>query len=1367
MKKLYLFLILTVVFILSVHAQRWTIFSNSEPGAAPEVLVTTSSTQSVTFEVTIPGIYTQDTVVKGMAFTRLRLPGGRVVNPAGSPEIPMLTYSVAIPECSDVTVTYQIVSKQNLSSGWVYPVPEIVFVPHPDGYNEQVEEFSFNAGAYTQPKGTESPASISSTGYFRDQQYAEIIINPVEFCPINKTISVIDQIEITLTFTNPVGELIQELGIFADVAESAFINYERGISPPPIEPELGPYGPYVHYVNLTDTAQACKIVCDYLIITDPKFYNNAQLYRLAKHRRDLNGYDVAIVDLSQILGLNFFYEGQLDNPPTLTYKSEQKMRTFIRRVYEGKNARHMADKRVGFVLLVGDNYAGNTGMPTSFDHNQKSPYSYEGKFASDYYFCCVTGYKVGTNAGKYDDMGDFPIGRFSVETDQHLYNMVYKTIEFEREYQPKTWRKTAGFTYGNYHDNITVSNHIIYTLKDFILEYSSENWNSKIVNWYEVNGEIRVPTLDYMNEGAAFVQYWGHGGVKTWQDTLRIDTFKVKLNNYNMTPFINTSSCQTGWFDNPPNTECLAEFLTRYDSIKGAVGYIGASRTIGALVTKPDDFFVKYLFNGSHGSIAGKLMNRWKIYNHFYPDITKQNKCAYNLFGDPALDILAEGYEVTKNVTADFPAEIKKKVRVHKGATLTAASLNVLGTLIIDDGASVVVGGIGISGLVKVYGGGTLNIANNGAIAFMKDGKLIVEESGNVVIGNNALVKFWEDGSPNLDTIPKIHVKGGGFTVGSGTTFNNIKNGIFLENSKDAQGLPLYDKNKQYNFTNCTFIHVPLIHKGCKLNITNCTFVNGSDITTSISNTSLKNCTFNYSTLTADHSALQEDYEAIKPNLFVSNSEFYGDDSNTAITINNSSGFYISNNTIEGFETGIFLDNCGITQSENGKGPTYPYDTLGFSQKIVTAFIGNDIGLCGSGIELYNTVADFRKNYIHENYFGVRLYNNSYTTFDNKNQLPFQTIADCGSIELYATSNSFPSIFRYNVIMHDDNIGNPYDPLIYWDKKQVGLTLKPVVNFNNWGMNFEPQEDLYPWKYFICDSIWYFLLKAPTCGDDETLYQTGLDYFANEDYANAETTFKELIDTYPESNLAIAAMRELFALESFTDNDYYELNSYFTSIAASDSNLFDVAEFLATRCHVKARHWQPAIDWYENRIENPPSYQDSIFAVIDLGHIHLMMEGDTLGGTRGGKHLCHYRLANMKPKSKQEYETTKTSLLATLPQTPNLAPQTPYPIPQTPHPTPLTSKNGALGDCIPNPTHGDATISYEIYKEGVVEIQIYNAMGQLVKTLPQGTLKPGSYQVKVSFAGLGRGSASADRGVYHYTLLINGKRTDAKKVVVN
>jgi type IV secretory pathway VirB10-like protein len=163
-----------------------------------------------------------------------------------------------------------------------------------------------------------------------------------------------------------------------------------------------------------------------------------------------------------------------------------------------------------------------------------------------------------------------------------------------------------------------------------------------------------------------------------------------------------------------------------------------------------------------------------------------------------------------------------------------------------------------------------------------------------------------------------------------------------------------------------------------------------------------------------------------------------------------------------------------------------------------------------------------------------------------------------------------------------------------------------------------------------------------------------------------------------------------------------------------------------------------------------------VFAVIDLSDIHLMMEADTLGGAKSGS-SAHYRLANIKPVSKKAFEENRATLLATLPQMKK--PKNDDTEPQTANPKLRTTK-GVLGDCIPNPTNGNATISYEIFIEGVVEIQIYNAMGQVVKNLPQGTQKMGYYQTKIHLSSL-------PAGLYHYTLFVNGERTDSKKVVVN
>jgi|GEM_PF-1106415 len=586
-----------------------------------------------------------------------------------------------------------------------------------------------------------------------------------------------------------------------------------------------------------------------------------------------------------------------------------------------------------------------------------------------------------------------------------------------------------------------------------------------------------------------------------------------------------------------------------------------------------------------------------------------------------------------------------------------------------------------------------------------------------------------------------IAVKGGGFVVEDNVIIQNLSGGILLENAK-SESIPwFYDGNIEYNLNNITFENTPLTHHGTRLSISNCIFNQGSDVETSVSISEMDNCIFENTSFLSDNSAFPRGGQTV-PYTNVGNCQFFGNNNISAIQLNKSRRNHIYNNVISGYGTGISLSSSG--------------GTLAQSNGIVNGFIsGNNISNCGIGITLYNSAACISANKIHNNVFGVKLYNNSYTTLNNKHIEPYQIIQNCSSIEFYTTPCSFPAIIRFNQIMDNNNLGNNYgDPLFCVDVDFCCMRVREL-SCNYWGGNFVHADDIYPPDAFRTDIIWTPGQSClPIRDPDEILYQIGLDYFSDEDYINAENTFKELISNHPDSHFSIAALHELFALEYFTNNDFATLQIYLASFSQNDSVLFNTADFLATRCFVMEREWQPAIDWYEHRIENPLSYQDSVFAVIDLGDIHLMMDNDTLGGSGTKSNFCYYRLTNIKPQSRKEYLSNKANLLATLPQIKKSQTERPQ------KPFARTDKKGTLGQCIPNPTTGNTTITYEIYTESTTEINIYNVYGQLLRTLSQGKQKAGCYQTRINVSGL-------PAGMYHYSLIINGERTDTKKMIVN
>jgi hypothetical protein len=69
----------------------------------------------------------------------------------------------------------------------------------------------------------------------------------------------------------------------------------------------------------------------------------------------------------------------------------------------------------------------------------------------------------------------------------------------------------------------------------------------------------------------------------------------------------------------------------------------------------------------------------------------------------------------------------------------------------------------------------------------------------------------------------------------------------------------------------------------------------------------------------------------------------------------------------------------------------------------------------------------------------------------------------------------------------------------------------------------------------------------------------------------------------------------------------------------------------------------------------------------------------------------------------------------------------------------------SLGQNYPNPFNPSTKINFDIPKNGFVKLSIYNSRGQIVKTLVNGTLQPGSYDYTFDGAGL-------TSGVYFYKL---------------
>ena len=153
MKKILFLFTTAILYITTTWSQEWNGFGRSVP-TEPEIIVTRSDNQQVTFTVNIFGFFSETKNNNGKDYSRLSIPGCGKTGNIGTPEIPIITHLIAIPECSDIYYNIQIDETQILNNITVYPSPSYQEQAHPSGYTKVEEVFTINPIAYQQTTPT-------------------------------------------------------------------------------------------------------------------------------------------------------------------------------------------------------------------------------------------------------------------------------------------------------------------------------------------------------------------------------------------------------------------------------------------------------------------------------------------------------------------------------------------------------------------------------------------------------------------------------------------------------------------------------------------------------------------------------------------------------------------------------------------------------------------------------------------------------------------------------------------------------------------------------------------------------------------------------------------------------------------------------------------------------------------------------------------------------------------------------------------------------------------------------------------------------------------------------------------------------------
>ncbi len=355
---------------------------------------------------------------------------------------------------------------------------------------------------------------------------------------------------------------------------------------------------------------------DYIIISHKDFLPAAE--RLAEYRsnniKGISSPRVKVVEVDEIY--NEFSNG-LMNPKALN--------SFVKYAFE-----KWQSPAPQYIALMGD---------MSFDYRRILPDSKENFIPSVPYHTIIYGQAPSDNAivtvvGN-DIVPDLAIGRISCETLEEANILVDKIINYPAD-PGKEWKQNILLLSSGL--SAEDENQFGFNDRNILLEN-----NYLTPNGFKTTKIFRYPNkpeyLPFQGEGpdirreidngAAIVNYYGHGGGLQWDLVFTNDDI-LELRNGNKMPFVVSVTCYTAHFD---NQEIFGEIFNSLPD-RGSIAFLGSSGvTLWPTTANFNQDLFYYLFTQKE-YVVGKVINRAKT-NPSYGTMT----ALLTLLGDPALEL--------------------------------------------------------------------------------------------------------------------------------------------------------------------------------------------------------------------------------------------------------------------------------------------------------------------------------------------------------------------------------------------------------------------------------------------------------------------------------------------------------------------------------------------------------------------------------------------------------------------------------------------------------------------------------------------------------------------------------------------------------
>ncbi|MBL7085511.1 MAG: T9SS type A sorting domain-containing protein, partial [Candidatus Cloacimonetes bacterium] len=259
--------------------------------------------------------------------------------------------------------------------------------------------------------------------------------------------------------------------------------------------------------------------------------------------------------------------------------------------------------------------------------------------------------------GYYDVYPDILLGRCSVDSEEQVANVCQKIINYEpiniNDPEYDGWKDRMTFLAGepqssSIHDVLQLIAPLVEDYETTLLTDADHPFPD--LNFDDIIQDNSVFMLkEKYGEGNLIITYMGHGGDFSWGWPHGSWLYSFGYSDIsepsdtlydNRLPLIFSMACNTGAFQTAD--DCMAENFLISDSIRGAIGFIGASEPNVGCVRGVTPYLFKSAFQHGLG-MCGEMMLEAKL-NSSCADLRNQ----YNLFGDPSLNILLDSENITE-----------------------------------------------------------------------------------------------------------------------------------------------------------------------------------------------------------------------------------------------------------------------------------------------------------------------------------------------------------------------------------------------------------------------------------------------------------------------------------------------------------------------------------------------------------------------------------------------------------------------------------------------------------------------------------------------------------------------------------------------